>query len=368
MFHRSEFPQGSVLLVVGTKKGLFLISSVDRRSWNVHGPMLKGHRVFNGVLDQRGRTRLFATDNGDFFGTFLRYSDDFGESWQEPEQGLQFPAESGQKLNAIWTIEPGRSTEPDVVYAGVDPASLWISTDGGLNWELNAGLATHPTRERWEPGAGGLCLHSIVPDYANAARLWVAISSVGCLRSDDAGKSWTFVNKNVRAGFQPDIYPEFGQCVHRLIQHPCSPEVLYQQNHCGIYKSTNGGDDWTDIQQNLPSEFGFPIALDPHHPETLYVVVEEGETRQNIGAQFSVYRSENAGEHWEQLTNGLPAGPGVGLGVLRHAMCTDIKDPCGVYVGTTTGQLFASSDRGEDWHLVAEYLPPIYSVTAAVLT
>jgi BNR/Asp-box repeat len=368
MFRRSEHPQGSVLLVVGTKKGLFLISSVDRKSWNVQAPMLKGHRVFNGVLDQRGRPRLFAADNGDFFGTFLRYSDDFGESWHEPERGLQFPAESGQKLNAIWTIVPGRSTEPDVVYAGVDPASLWISTDGGVNWELNAGLATHPTRERWEPGAGGLCLHSIVPDYANAARMWVAISAVGCLRSDDAGKSWTFINKNVRAGFQPDIYPEFGQCVHRLIQHPDRPDVLYQQNHCGIYKSTNGGVDWTDIQQNLPSEFGFPIALDPHHPETLYVVVEEGETRQNVGAQFRVYRSENAGEHWEELTNGLPAGPGVGLGVLRHAMCTDVKDPCGVYVGTTTGQLFASNDRGEGWSLIADYLPPIYSVTAAVLT
>ncbi len=313
MFRRSEYPKGSVILVVGTKKGLFLFSSVDRQSWNVQSPLLKGHRIFYAVLDQRRGTRLFAADNADFFGSFLRYSDDFGESWHEPQQGLQFPEQSGEKLNAIWTIEPGRQTEPDVVYAGVDPASLWISTDGGLNWELNAGLATHPTRERWEPGAGGLCLHSIVPDYANTSRIWVAISAVGCLRSADAGKSWTFINKNVRADFLPVKYPEFGQCVHRMIQHPDKPEVLYQQNHCGIYKSTNGGEDWTDIQQNLPSDFGFPIALDPHHPETLYVVVEDAETRQNIGEHFTVYRSENAGEQWERLTNGLPAGPGVGL-------------------------------------------------------
>ncbi len=367
MFRRSEYPQGSVLLVVGTKRGLFLISSVDRQSWNIQGPMLKGHRTFYGILDQRKGARLFAADNGDFFGPFLRYSDDFGANWHEPEHGLQFPEQSGEKLAAIWTIEPGRQAEPDVVYAGVDPASLWISTDGGLNWELNAGLATHPTRARWEPGAGGLCLHSIVPDYANASRIWVAISAVGCLRSDDAGKTWTFANKNVRADFLPVKYPEFGQCVHRLIQHPRRPEILYQQNHCGIYKSTNSGDDWTDIQHNLPSEFGFPIALDPHHPETLYVVVEDAEARQNVGEQFTVYRSDNAGEQWERLTNGLPAGTGVGLGVLRHALCTDIKDPCGVYVGTTTGQLFASSDQGDGWRLIAEYLPSIYSLTAAVL-
>ncbi len=367
MHHQNTYPQGCVILAVGTKKGLFLISSKDRQSWDVRGPLLKGHRVYHAILDQRKHPRLFAADNADFFGPFLRYSDDFGETWLEPQHGLQFPAQSGEKLNAIWVIEPGRVTEPDTIYAGVDPASLWISTDGGVNWELNAGLATHPTRERWEPGAGGLCLHTILCDPSNASRMWVAISAVGCLRSDDAGKTWTFINKNVRAGFLPNIYPEFGQCVHRVVQHPGKPEVLYQQNHCGIYKSTNAGDDWKDIQQNLPSEFGFPIALDPHHPETLYVVVEDPESRQNIGEQFTVYRSEDAGEQWEALKNGLPGGPGVGLGVLRHAMCTDTQDPCGVYVGTTTGQLFASGDRGENWQRIAEYLPTIYSLTATVL-
>lgn len=360
------YTQGHVIIAVGTKKGLFLLTSADRQSWDIKGPLLRGHRIYSAIIDPRNNYRLFAADNGDFFGSFLRYSDDFGETWLEPEHGLQFSQESGEKLNAIWLIEPGRTTEPGVLYAGVDPANLWISTDGGLNWELNDGLTTHPTRSRWEPGGAGLCLHSIIPDPSNADRMWVAVSAVGCLRTDDAGKSWTFANKNVRADFQPMNYPEFGQCVHHLIHNPTQPDVLYQQNHCGIYKSTNAGEDWIDIQQNLPSSFGFPMALDAHHPETLYTVVEDTETRQNIGDQFTVYRSENAGEHWEALTQGLPGGPGVGLGVLRQALCTDMKDPCGVYVGTTTGQIFASADRGENWQLIADFLPSIYSVTTTI--
>jgi BNR/Asp-box repeat len=361
------YTPGTVLLTVGTKRGLFLLTSRDRKMWEVEATALKGHRIFYAVLDQRSGRRLFAADNGDFFGTFLRYSDDFGLTWHEPEQGIQFPEDSQQKLENIWVIEPGRSNEPGTVYAGVDPASLWVSTDSGMHWELNAGLANHPTRELWGPGAGGLCLHSIVADPSNASRMWVGISSVGCMRTDDGGQNWVFANKNTRADFQPEKYPEFGQCIHRLIQHPTRPDVLYQQNHCSVYKSANAGDDWIDIRQNLPSDFGFPIALDPYHPDTLYVIVEDPDGRNNFGEQFTVYRTENSGEHWHALTEGLPAGPGVRLGVLRHGMCTDSIDPCGVYVGTNTGQLFASNDRGDSWHLVADFLPPIYSVKATVL-
>jgi hypothetical protein len=367
MNHHRPYGPGSVMLLVGTKRGLFLLTSTDREAWNIEAPRLRGHRIFHAILDQRDGQRLFATDNGDFFGTFLRYSDDFGQTWQEPERGIQFPQDSGEKLNNIWVIEPGRAGEPGVVYAGTDPASLWVSTDGGINWELNAGLATHPTREYWQPGAGGLCLHTIIPDPSNTSRMWIGISAVGCMRTDDGGRSWVFANKNTRADFLPTKYPEFGQCIHRLVQHPTRPNVLYQQNHCGIYKSTNAGDDWTDIQQNLPSEFGFPIALDVHNPETVFVVVEDPMARHNVDKQFTVYRTGNGGEQWEPLTQGLPQGPAVLLGVLRHAMCTDVEDPCGVYVGTNTGQLFASRDRGDNWHLVADFLPPIYSVTAAVL-
>jgi photosystem II stability/assembly factor-like uncharacterized protein len=364
-----RYPEGTVVVSVGTKRGLFLLTSRDRVTWDVRPTSLNGHRIFNAVLDQRASAapRLFAADNGDFFGSFLRYSDDFGETWHEPERGIQFPEASGQKLENIWVIEPGRPTEPDTVYVGVDPASLWVSHDRGQTWEINDGLASHSTREHWQPGAGGLCLHTIVADPTNRDRMWIGISAVGCMRSDDGGRSWTFANKNTRAGFLPDKYPEYGQCIHRFVQHPTQPDVLYQQNHCGIYKTTNAGEDWSDIQHNLPSEFGFPIALDVHHPDTVFVIVEDPEHRCNIGEGFRVYRSENAGEDWQPLTNGLPDGAGVRLGVLRHAMCADSADPCGIYVGTNTGQLFASNDRGESWQLIADFLPSIYSVSAVIV-
>lgn len=367
MTDTSQHPDGAVILCVGTKRGLFVLSSPDRRTWSVDRHALKGSRVYNAVLDSRNGRRMYAADNGSFFGSFLRYSDDLGETWQEPEVGIQFPEETGQKLEAIWLIQPGRPSEPNTVYAGIDPASLWESVDGGKTWTINEGLASHPTRDRWNPGFGGLCLHSIVPDASNLERMWIGISAVGCMRTDDGGRTWTHANRNTRADFQPDRYPEFGQCIHRLIQHPTEPDTLYQQNHCGVYKSDNAGDDWIEIRNELPADFGFPIAVDQHHPETIFTIVEDGEGRYNFDSQFVVYRSQDAGEHWERLTNGLPEGAGVKLGVLRHGMCADTQDPCGLYVGTNTGQLFASDDRGESWRLIADFLPPIFSVNATVL-
>lgn len=358
---------GDTLLLLGTKRGLFTARSRDRKTWLCEPTGLSGMPIYNAVLDQRGKQRIFAAENGDFFGSFLRYSDDLGATWQEPKQGIQFPEESGLSLKNIWVVEPGRESEPQVVYAGVDPATLWISEDGGDTWRLNDGLANHPTRAQWNPGAGGLCLHTIIPDYANPERMWVGISAVGCVRTDDGGKTWQFRNKNTRAGFLPDPYPEFGQCLHRMAQHPTQPEVLYQQNHCGIYKTENAADDWTDIQGSLPSEFGFPIALDRSHPDTVFVIVEQGMGRHNVGDTFTVYRTRDGGGEWEPLTNGLPEGPSVRLGVLRHGMCADSHDPCGVYVGTNTGQLFGSDDAGDSWRLLADFLPPIYSVTATVI-
>ncbi|MBV9279870.1 MAG: exo-alpha-sialidase, partial [Chloroflexi bacterium] len=327
---------------------------------------LKNTRVFNATLDDRNGRRMYAADNGAFWGTFLRYSDDFGETWQEPTQGIQFAEDSGLKLENIWIVQPGRRDDPKTVYAGIDPASLWVSTDGGETWDLNEGLANHPTRDRWGPGAGGLCLHSIVPDYSNPDRMWIGISAVGCMRTDDGGKTWTHVNRNTRMDFLPDKYPEYGQCIHRLIQHPANPDALYQQNHCGVYRTEDAGDSWTDIQSNLPSAFGFPIALDAHHPDTVFTIVED-DGRANVTDQFTVYRTDDGGNGWHELTNGLPKGPGVKLGVLRHGMCADTLDPCGVYVGTNTGQIFASADRGESWNLIADFLPQIYSVNVTVL-
>lgn len=367
MSNHNVFPRGSTVLAIGTKRGLFLLVSQDRAKWTTETVALKGRRVFHAILDQRGAPRLFAAENGDFFGSFLRYSDDFGQTWQEPEHGIQFPQNGELKLKNIWVIEPGRPNEAGTIYAGVDPASLWISNDNGKSWEPDPSLLAHPTRDRWEPGAGGLCLHTIIPDPSNSSRMWIGISAVGCMRTDDGGRNWKFANKNTRADFMPDRYPEFGQCIHRLVQHPTQPDVLYQQNHCGIYKTLNAGDDWIDIQQDLPSQFGFPIAMDQHHPDTLYVVVEDPEARHNVSDQFTVYRTQDAGASWEPRTHGLPTGAGVRLGVLRHAMCTDTHDPSGVYVGTNTGQLFASRDQGEHWELIADFLPSIFSVTAAVI-
>lgn len=361
------FPTGTFVLLVGTKRGLFLLTSPDRENWTVQSESLRGTRVFNAVLDQRSSQRIFAADNGDFFGTFLRYSDDFGATWQEPTQGIQFPEESGRKLANIWIIQPGRHDDPDVVYAGVDPASLWKSTDRGETWNLVTGLEEHPTRETWGPGAGGLCLHSIVPDYSDPDRMWVGISAVGCMKTVDGGENWTHANKNTRAGFQPNIYPEYGQCIHRLVQHPSQPDTLYQQNHCGVYMSSDGADDWQDIQRNLPSEFGFPIALDVHNPETLFTIVEDGMARTNVDKYFTVYRTEKPGDDWQETRSGLPEGTNVRLGVLRHGMCADTQDPCGIYVGSNTGQLFASNDRGENWRMICDFLPAIYSVNVAVV-
>ncbi len=361
------YADGTVILLVGTKRGLFLLSSKDRRSWSIDRSTLLPSRVFFASLDQRSSPRIFAADNGSFFGSFLRYSDDFGETWKEPEKGIQFSEESGRTLANIWIVQPGRDSEPEVVYAGVDPGSLWRSEDRGVTWEMNQGLESHPTRERWGPGAGGLCLHSIVADPTNSSRMWVGISAVGCIRTDDGGQSWEFANRNTRAGFLPDPYVEYGQCIHRLIQHPDNPDVLYQQNHCGVYRTKNGAKDWEEVTEGLPSEFGFPIALDYHNPETIFVIAEDPEPRCNFPDRFVVYRSENAGDTWERKSTGLPAGEQVRLGVLRHGMCSDRLDPCGVYVGTNTGQLFASNDRGESWQMVTDFLPPIYSVQAAVI-
>jgi hypothetical protein len=364
---RRKYAKGTVLLSVGTKRGLFVLSSKDRRTWKVEEPSLIGYRVYHANLDLRNGARLYAAANNDFFGSGLRYSDDFGRTWKEPEQGIAFAGDSGLSLKNIWIIEPGRPSEPDTVYCGVDPAALFVSRDRGRTWEMNQGLESHDTRRRWQPGAGGLCLHSIVTHPDNPRRMWVAISAVGVMRTDDGGKTWRFCNKGTRADFLPDKYPEFGQCVHRLIIHPTRHDMLYQQNHCSTYATDNAGDSWTEIRSNLPSDFGFPMAMDPHDPDTLYTIVENPEGRTNVTNQFTVYRTRNAGRRWQPLTKGLPKGPAVRLGVLRHGMCTDGRDPCGVYVGTNTGQLFASRDRGDSWRLIADFLPPIYSVTTAVL-
>ena len=305
--------------------------------------------------------------NGDFFGNYVKYSDDFGATWEKPERGIQFPEGGDLSLVNLWEIVPGRADEPQTLYAGVDPASLWESRDGGLTWSMNEGLANHPTRAEWNPGAGGLCLHTIVVDPANRDRMWIGISSVGCLRTDDGGATWNFVNKGTRAGFQPDMYPEFGQCIHRFVQHPTKPDVLYQQNHCGIYLTENAGDEWIDIQNNLPSEFGFPIVLDAQPSrDALHHRGGRG-TRQHRRALHGLAHEER-GRAVGAADQRPALRPRRAASACCGTACAPTRiDPCGVYVGTNTGQLFASNDTGDSWHLIADFLPSIYSVTAAIL-
>jgi photosystem II stability/assembly factor-like uncharacterized protein len=272
-----------------------------------------------------------------------------------------------EEVVRVWNIQPGRADEPGVLYAGIQPAALFKSTDRGENWSLNESLYDHPHRGQWMPGAGGLCLHTIVLDPLDKNRVYVAISAAGVYRTDDGGRSWQPRNKNVLADFAPEKYPEFGQCVHKLDMHPSQPQVLYQQNHCGVYRSTDYGDDWTDIGiDKLPSRFGFPIAVHPHDPQTVYIVLEESDQyRMSVGGQFAVWRSRDGGESWERLTEGLPRD--AHLLVLREAMATDNLDRAGIYVGTENGQLFYSRDDGDSWQTLADYLPPILSVEVAVV-
>ena len=383
----------NVKVLVGTRKGAFILSSDSgRKRWTVSEPHFEGGNsialsfipgspsgsgppgdIFHMAYDPRDGGTLFAAVNSFIWGPEIQRSSDLGRTWQSSSEGPHF---SGGDLSVkrVWHIAPGRADEPGVVYAGVDPAALFKSEDGGDTWHELEGLTGHPTRENWQPGLGGLCLHSIVLDPSDRDRLWVGISAVGVFGTDDGGRSWRTMNKGVRADFLPDRFPEFGQCPHKVLAHKDSPEVLFQQNHCGVFRSDSGGADWQDITQDLPSRFGLALAIHSVDPNTVYVLPEDKVTGQEVGggmrlvtdAKFRVFRSRNAGEDWESLTNGLPQKNAY-LHVMREGMATDGLDPCGIYVGTSTGQVFYSRDDGDSWELLVDYLPPINSVDCAVL-
>ena len=377
-----------VLVFVGTRKGGFIFSSdCTRKEWKVSGPHFKGWTVMHMTLDPRDR-RVHAATSHFVYGPNTHYSDDLGKTWTQSPQPPAFPqpSEAGRPLGTpdeaadpesakskaekvikTWNITPGRSDEPGVLYAGIEPAALFKSTDRGETWTINTGLYNHPHRATWFPGNGGLCLHTIILDPADRNRMYVAISTGGCYRTDDGGATWTPRNKNVRADFHPDKFPEFGQCVHKMAMHPAQPSVLYQQNHCGVYRSDHQGDDWIDIGEGkLPSRFGFPIAVHPHDPKTIYVVLEESDDyRVSVDGKFGVWRSKNAGHTWKRLNDGLPER--AHLVALREAMAVDALDDAGVYVGTNTGQVFYSRNNGDAWGLLTDFLPPVLSVEAAVV-
>jgi photosystem II stability/assembly factor-like uncharacterized protein len=350
----------AVLVLVGTRKGLFLLEGDDeRREWSLEGPLLTGFSVFHALADPRDGS-LYACTNF-FGGGTVQRSTDGGKTWERAEE-LGLPDDDELKLNAVWHLEPGGDGE---LWLGGDPGVLFRSDDKGVTWEPNRALLEHETRDRWGPGAGGMCLHSINVDPNDANRLVIGISAAGVFRSDDAGESWEPVNKGTAADFLPEPYPDVGQCVHKVLVHPQQPDRLWQQNHCGVYRSDDRGTSWERLDGNgLPSGFGFPLMLDPRDPDTAYVIPEQGADNRVVAeGRLGVYRTRDGGASWELAADGLPERAWVG--VLREASAWDGRDPNGLYFGTQGGSVFVSPSAGDEWIEAARFLPPVLSVETA---
>ncbi len=352
-----------VALLVGTPKGAFILDGDDRRAaWTTRGPLCEGWPIHDISVDPSNGA-LLAAAGSPWYGPAVWRSDDLGSTWTHSSEGLTY-GDDGPKVKAVWNVTAGR----DAIYAGVEPAGLFRSADGGATWQHVEGLTQHPTRSEWQPGAGGLILHSIVPHRTDPARVWVGISAVGAFETRDGGASWQTRNKGVRADFAEVQYPEFGQCVHKLVMAADGGEHLYQQNHCGVYRSADGGENWQEITPGLPSDFGFPMAAHPRDPRTVWTIPLNGADRGRYmpDGSAAVWRTNDGGESWSRSGEGLPQTDAY-IGVLREAMAVDRLDPVGVYFGTATGQLYGSSDEGQSWRLIADNLPPIWSVEAAVI-
>jgi serine/threonine protein kinase len=362
---------GDMLLLLGTNKGAFLAkSNSDRKHWEVAGPYFHGHAVYSMAYDNRsGQHRIWASTGSPIWGTYLRSSDDFGKTWTHPlETHIKFPAESGLSLKNIWKIQLGPPQSPNTLYCGVEPAALFESQDAGESWSMMRSLLDHPQRPCWMPGMGGLCLHTILPHPTEAGKMHVGISAAGVYRTDDSGRSWQPRNRGIRVTFMPERYPEFGQCVHKIVRHADRPERLFLQNHWGVYRSDDGAETWHDIAHGLPSDFGFAMATHPHDPDCVYIVpMESDEFRCTPEGRLRVYRTRNAGDSWEPLTRGLPQ-QGAYETVLRDGMTTDTLDPLGLYFGTRSGKLYGSRDEGKSWKELLNGLPQIVCVAATVVS
>jgi hypothetical protein len=367
-----------VRVLVGTRKGAFILTSDGkRRAWDVTGPLFGGWEIYHVTGSTADPDRLYASQSTGWFGQLIQRSDDGGETWEPVGKDFRYDGIPGThqshdgtpkpwKFARVWHLEPSRS-DPDKIYAGVEDAALFLSSDGGRTWEELSALRGHGSGPSWQPGAGGMCLHTILIAPDDPERMFVAISAAGVFRTDDAGKSWRAVNRGLQSEGIPDPDAEVGHCVHRIAMHPSRPDVLFMQKHWDVMRSDNGGDSWHEISGDLPSDFGFAIDVHAHEPETIYVVpIKSDSEHYPPEGKLRVYRSRTGGNEWEPLTNGLPQADCY-VNVLRDAMAVDTLDPCGVYFGTTGGQVYGSPDAGDTWEPIVRDLPVVLSVEVQTL-
>ncbi len=387
-----------VRVLVGTRKGAFILSSDgNRKDWQVSGPHFPGWEIYHMKGSPVDPERIYASQSSGWFGQILQRSDDGGKTWAPPGgEAIPTPgppkpisnrfaydvsAETGAPLTThmwydgtqhpwefkrVWHLEPSL-TDANVVYAGVEDAGLFRSTDGAASWQELSGLRGHGTGPKWQPGAGGMCLHTILLDPSNPDRIYIAISAAGAFRTDNGGKSWKPINKGLVSDFMPNPTAEVGHCVHQVAMHPSRPDTLFMQKHWHVMRSDNAGDNWTKISGNLPTDFGFVIDVHAHEPETLYVVpIKSDSLHFPIDGKLQVHRSRTGGNEWEPLTNGLPQKDCY-VNVLRDAMSVDSLDDCGIYFGTTGGQVYCSPNGGDNWKPIVHDLPAVLSVEVQTL-
>jgi len=367
-----------VRVLVGTKKGAFTLTSDGKRSdWTVDGPHFGGWEIYHINGSKVDPNRIYASQSSGWFGQVIQRSDDGGKTWTTAGNDFAYQGEVGDHLwydgtprpwefKRIWHLEPSLD-DPDTVYAGAEDAAFYISTDAGQNWKELTALRQHKTGASWQPGAGGMCLHTIILDPVNKDRIFIAISAAGAFRSDDGGESWLPINKGLRSREIPDEDHEVGHCVHRIAQHPTRPDTLFMQKHWHVMRTDDAGEQWHKVSGNLPSDFGFPIAVHAHEPETVYVIpIKSDSEHYPPEGKLRVYRSRTGGNEWEPLTKGLPQSDCY-VNIYRDAMAVDTLEECGIYFGTTGGQVYHSADAGDSWVPIVRDLPAVLSVEVQVL-
>jgi photosystem II stability/assembly factor-like uncharacterized protein len=367
-----------VRVLVGTRKGAFVLTSDGKRErWDVCGPHFPGWELYHLKGSPAAPDRLYASQSSGWFGQLIQRSDDGGTTWEPVGNEFTYDGVPGThqwydgtqhpwEFARVWHLEPS-ADDPDTVYAGVEDAALFRTTDGGRSWQELSGLRCHTSGPKWQPGAGGMCLHTILLDPGDPNRIRIAISAAGAFRSDDGGITWRPINQGLKSEGIPDPAAEVGHCVHRIAMHPSRPDVLFMQKHWDIMRSDDGGDSWHEVSGNLPTDFGFPIDVHAHEPETIYVVPITSDSHHfPPEGKLRVYRSRTGGNEWEALTDGLPQKDCY-VNVLRDAMAVDALDPCGVYFGTTGGQVYVSANAGDRWAPIVRDLPPVLSVEVQTL-